>query len=196
MDMQANLLIWYGFILARLFLYGKLMPCKFLGEIDNRYGTGFLVNIPESEKYCIVTAGHNLRDPKGRATNVNVKFPGGLEFIANPDEFFVSKIYDNNPTMESEASDYGLIAVDRKKYPSDLDGGCAFSILPTDSELLLRDVTVHGYRGKEPRQSKATSEFDHVSRDRLYYKQKTEPGVSGGAVFIINDGGSVVVGIQ
>jgi V8-like Glu-specific endopeptidase len=167
-------------------------------------GTGFLVNLPYTKKFCIMTAGHNLKDPVlGHAISVEVIFPNKLTFTATPGEFSVSKIYHENTTTdrgdESSISDYGLIFVDREKYKSvpgsDL-GGCAFSILHTKSELFRMEVTVHGHKGGEEQQTKNTSPLSRVEFDTLFYFKRTEPGVSGGPVFISRDGTDIAVGIQ
>lgn len=171
---------------------------------DPFYGTGFLVNIPHTKKYCIMTAAHNLKHPdKGNATNIEMKFPNGLVLVASPGEFSLSRIFQESPATdkddESAVSDYGLIFVDREKYQSINGsnlGGCAFSVLYTSSELVRMEVTVHGYKDGEEHQTKNTSALSQVKFERLIYPIKTRQGVSGAPVFISRDGVHIAVGIQ
>lgn len=151
-----------------------------------------------------MTAGHNIVDVgSGRATGIEVVFPNGLTFNATPDEYFASKAYEENPTDRSQDEtsifDYGLISVDKKKHLSDpkLDpGGCAFSMLTTDYEMLHMEVSVHGYRLGETQQTHNTSPLSRVDSNALYYSKDTVPGVSGGPVFVSKDGVYTAVGIQ
>ncbi|KAI9777870.1 MAG: hypothetical protein M1839_008547 [Geoglossum umbratile] len=152
-----------------------------------------------------MTAGHNIVDKNaGRATSITATFPNGLTFTADPDEYFVSKIYSDNPatesTEETSTSDYGLIAVDRKKvdqtYPKSNPGGCAFNALLSNHELLRQEVSVHGYKGGETRQTMNTSPLKRVDDVSLYYTKDTAGGVSGGPVFVASKDGITAVGIQ
>lgn len=182
--------------------------CHLIGHFDSGespiHGTGFLVNIPDTNMYCIMTAGHNLKRAEGGyAISIQVIFPNQLKFTAEPGEFFVSKIYHDYTTLketdESSVSDYGLITVERNKVmaPKELDlRGCAFSILTPKSELLGMDCTVHGYKLGDPLQTKNTSKFLIVLPETFSYIKETTPGVSGGPIFISQHGSDIAVGIH
>ncbi|KAH7112508.1 hypothetical protein B0J11DRAFT_597879 [Dendryphion nanum] len=162
-------------------------------------GTGFLVNIPFTKKYCVITAGHNVARPnEGRANRVEVSFPGGFTFTAQASELFVSRVYGAKPTLSdgdpSSLSDYALIAVDRAKHapPQSPLGGCSLSILPSRSELLHTGGTVYGYNPSAGIQSKETSPFLRpVKADVLEYEKNTQPGVSGGPIFVSYKAGNM-----
>lgn len=154
--------------------------------------------------YCIMTAGHNIKRPEGGyATTIEIKFPNNLAFTAHPGEYFVSEIFQKNTTLkatdDSSISDYGLITIDREKVkaPSALDlRGCAFSVLYSKSSLVNMECTVHGYKEGSSEQAKNTSDFYIVQQETFSYKKETKPGVSGGPVFISQNGSDVAVGIQ
>ena len=174
------------------------------GKEDLIYGTGFLVNMPDTNMYCIMTAGHNIKRPEGGyATSIEVKFPNTLTFTAHPGEYFVSEIFHKNTTLkaidDSSISDYGLITVDREKVkaPSALDlRGCAFSVLYSKSSLVNMECTVYGYKKGSSEQTKNTSNFYIVQQENFSYIKETEPGVSGAPVFISQNGSDIAVGIQ
>ena len=174
------------------------------GDGSSKSGTGFVVNIPGSKRLSIMTAGHNIVDVEnGRASGIEVVLPNGLTFRATPDEYFASRAYEANPTDQSQDEtsifDYGLISVDKKKHildPKQDPGGCAFSILTTDYEMLQMEVSVHGYKYGEMRQTHNTSPLSRVDSNALYYSKDTVPGVSGGPVFVSKDGVYTAVGIQ
>jgi V8-like Glu-specific endopeptidase len=168
-------------------------------------GSGFLVNVPFTQKYCILTAGHNVRRPdEGRADRVEVFFPNGFTFTATAAELFVSKVYDAHPTLRdqdpSSISDYALIAVDRVKHPmteGQAMGGCSLSVLPSRSELLHTGGTVYGYSLGNVLQTKETSPFSRpVQAQFLEYEKDTHEGVSGGPIFVSYNAGDVAIGIQ
>lgn len=84
-------------------------------------GTGFLVNIPFTKKYCIITTGHNaVRSNERSADRVEVSFTRGFTSTAQANELLVSRIYSAKPTLSDEGpsslSDYALIAVERVKH--------------------------------------------------------------------------------
>lgn len=149
-----------------------------------------------------MTAGHNIVHPKsGRAKTVDVTFPEGLEFTAKDEdrELFVSEVYAKEPTDDkahsSSLSDYGLIAVARKKNPSDLTG-CAFSAALSERELSKAQVAVHGYMEGAKEQTKNDSPLNWIDARSLSYVKDTKGGVSGGPVFISQGGTYVAIGIQ
>lgn len=160
--------------------------------------------MPDTNMYCIMTAGHNIKRPEeGYVTHIQVKFPNELTFEARPGEFFVSETFHKFTTLrpqdDGSVSDYGLITVDRQKVkaPQELHlRGCAFSVLFRTWMLEKRDCTVHGYKEGSPLQTKNTSSFNLVLDDRLTYNKETTEGVSGGPVFISQNGSDVAVGIQ
>lgn len=152
-----------------------------------------------------MTAGHNIVNKNaGRATSVTAVFLNGLTFKANPGECFVSKIYNDNPaaesTEETSTSDYGLIAVDRKRVdqsdPKLNPGGCAFNASLSDHQMLRQEVSVHGYKGDGPYRRTNGSKLDRVDDVSLYYTNDTAGGVSGGPVFVASKYGITAVGIQ
>lgn len=169
------------------------------------HGTGFLVNMPDTNMYCIMTAGHNIKRPEGGyAIHIRVEFPNKLDFTAHPGEYFVSEIFHKYTTLkaadDSSISDYGLITVNREKVlkaPSVLDlRGCAFSVLYPRSSLVKMECTVHGYKEGSSQQAKNTSNFKVVQQHTFTYRNETKPGVSGGPIFVSQDGSDVAVGIQ
>lgn len=183
--------------------------CTSASSPDPIFGTGFLVNIPFTQKYCILTAGHNVARPEeGRADRVEVFFPNGLAFVASASagELFVSEAYAASPTLSdrdpSSISDYALVAVDRSRHrpPPTRDqalGGCSLSVLPSRSELLHTGGTVYGYSQGNVLQTKETSPFARPVQARyLEYEKDTKPGVSGGPIFISYNSGDVAIGIQ
>ncbi|RSL74135.1 hypothetical protein CEP53_000457 [Fusarium sp. AF-6] len=183
------------------------LVCHFPGSPSPIFGTGFLVNIPFTQKYCILTAGHNIARPEeGRANRVEVTFPNDLAFEASASagELFVSDVYAANPTLSdsdpSSISDYGLVAVDRFKQPPAQGralGGCSLSVLPSRSELLHTGGTVYGYSQGNVLQTKETSPFSRPVQARyLKYNKDTKPGVSGGPIFVSYNGSDVAVGIH
>lgn len=152
-----------------------------------------------------MTAGHNIINMHaGYTTGIKVIFPNGLIFNANPEECFVSKVYRDHPTTlssdDSSISDYGLIAVGKGPHSlpdPKLDlGGCAFSVLHTEYDLLHMDVSVHGYKGEDSQQTKNASPLSRIDSHALYYAKETEGGVSGGPIFVSADGTNTAVAIQ
>ncbi|KAH8726769.1 hypothetical protein GQ44DRAFT_725944 [Phaeosphaeriaceae sp. PMI808] len=173
---------------------------------EKRYGSGFLVNIPFTKKYCIMTAGHNIVLPgKGKAERIIVVFPNELVFTAKAAELFVSSEYAASPT-ESEADDssiydYGLIAVDRSRVVNITSEkeirGCALHVLPSRIQLPNTSGTVHGYVNGSTTQSKLTSSFIRPIQAKVFeYDKHTAAGVSGGPVFIDYRQRTVAVGIH
>lgn len=175
------------------------------------YGTGFLINIPGSEKLCILTAGHNiLRVDAVWIKEITVTFPNGLTFNVTrkgedeDGECFVSSIYKDNPTddssHQSSINDYGLIVVDKKRpgpNPKQFPGACAFSVWLTDYELLQSQVSVHGYMEDKKAQTRSTSRLLRIDENTLHYGINTAGGVSGAPVFTVDATGRyVAVGIQ
>lgn len=187
-------------------------PSKWVCRLESYFdggpycGTGFVVNIPETKKLCILTAGHNItRKDAGDLCKIRVTFPNELVIEdVKPEECFASHIYKDNPTIDSTSAnafwDFGLISIDPVKYkvaPDLRPGGCAFNVWRTKQDLLSNQVTVHGYRKDEPGQTKGTSSLDRVDAHALYYYIDTIGGVSGGPVFSLDDDGNyVAVGIQ
>ncbi|KAL1961711.1 hypothetical protein VTN77DRAFT_1111 [Rasamsonia byssochlamydoides] len=162
------------------------------------YGTGFVVNIPGSQKLSIMTAAHNiLHVDAGHVRSIRVTFPNRLTVDVEPDECFVSSVYREKPTNkstdESSISDYGLITIDQDRFDSGLHpGGCAFSVWRTDYDLLQKPVTVHGYLQGKPDQAKGTSSLDRIDSAALYYSIHTVGGVSGGPVFSVDEHGNYI----
>ncbi|KAJ6256900.1 hypothetical protein Dda_7783 [Drechslerella dactyloides] len=162
--------------------------------------------MPNTKMYCIMTAGHNIKRPEqGYATRIEVEFPNGLKFNAQPGEFFVSEAFHRQTTLraedESSVSDYGLITVNREMVAAspELDlFGCAFSARLRRFEMYERDCTVHGYKEGATLQTRNTSKLLLVLEDRLTYDIETAGGVSGGPVFISheNHGSDIVIGIH
>jgi V8-like Glu-specific endopeptidase len=170
---------------------------------EPEWGTGFLVNIQESNKFCIMTAAHNIfLKGVGKVQEIQAEFQNGLTVTASRDECFASKVFESNPAEssgeDSSFFDYGLIAVNKNKNPqSRLDpGGCAFSVLLKGHELLHMHVSVHGYKKGEETQTENASGLDHLDNEALYYTKNTTNGVSGGPVFVVVDGIHTAVGIQ
>lgn len=168
-------------------------------------GTGFAVNIPDMKKLCVMTAAHNiLHVGAGHVRRIQVTFPNALTFDVGPHECFVSSVYGDNPTRNSNdassIADYGLIAIDLAKHgiePTKHPGGCAFSVWRTKYDLLKKPITVHGYLQGKPEQAKGISSLDHIDPFAVYYSVDTVGGVSGGPVFSMNDDGTpVAVAIQ
>ena len=151
-----------------------------------------------------MTAGHNIKRPeRGYAIHIEIKFPNNLTFTAYPGDYFVSQIFHKYTTLKAtdsgSTSDYGLITVDREKVKAELElhlRGCAFSVLYPKSSLVNMECTVHGYKKGCLEQTKNTSNFYIVQQATFSYKKETEPGVSGGPVFISQNGSDVAVGIQ
>lgn len=175
------------------------------GESTPGYGTGFLINISGSKKLCIMTAAHNILNVNaGWIVEIIVTFSNGLTLKATRKECFVSNIYENNPTddssQESSIGDFGLIALDRKRFGSTSEqfpGACAFSVWLSDYELLQSQVFVHGYMEGKEAQTRSTSPLLRVTKNSLHYGIDTAGGVSGAPVFTVDaNGGYVAVGIQ
>lgn len=160
-------------------------------------GTGFLVNYRDSEKHCIMTAGHNIiSQEKNRVNRVEIKFPGGnIGLHATGDQCFVSQSYEAFPNEDNDVNDYGLIAVDRKENEGKL-GGFAFSTLIPRSNLNTSQVFVYGYPQGGALQGNSSRLAD-VKPNQLFHDVATSPGVSGAPVWIKHrDGYSTAIGIQ
>ncbi|GES66441.1 hypothetical protein ATETN484_0015000700 [Aspergillus terreus] len=169
-------------------------------------GSGFVVNIPGSANFNILTAAHNLLDAKlGGPERVEVVFTNGLEFSVFPGEWYISQVYSKDPatsaTHSSSHFDYGLIATDRQKHldanPGFGDpGACGIDILIRDIDLFHKEVAVHGYPMGTHTQRMNSSSLDTLDDLSLHYSKDTMGGVSGGPVFISKDGAHTAIGIH
>ncbi|KAL2815195.1 ankyrin repeat-containing domain protein [Aspergillus granulosus] len=168
-------------------------------------GTGFLVHIPRTANFCILTAAHNLCDAKlGTPKSLLVIFPTGLEFSVHPDEWHVSQAYKSQPTTSAADPisyfDYGLIVTNREKHlkadPKLDPGACGFDILMRDIDLLYKEVAVHGYPGGTHEQQMNLSPLDTIDAQSLHYSKDTMGGVSGGPVLISLDGPPTAIGVH
>ncbi|GAQ09198.1 2-5A-dependent ribonuclease [Aspergillus lentulus] len=169
-------------------------------------GTGFMVNIPGSANFSILTAAHNLLDATlGSPKRVEVVFTNGLEFPVFPGEWHISQVYSKDPTTSATHSsshfDYGLIVTDRQKHldanPDFGDpGACGIDILMRDIDLLHKEVAVHGYPLGTHTQQMNSSSLDTLDDLSLHYDKDTMGGVSGGPVFISKDGPHTAIGIH
>lgn len=169
-------------------------------------GTGFVVNVPGSANFSILTAAHNLLDATlGSPKRVEVVFTNGLEFDVFPGEWHISQVYSEDPTTSATHSsshfDYGLIVTDRQKHldanPDFGDpGACGIDILMRDIDLLHKEVAVHGYPLGTHTQRMNSSSLDTLDDLSLHYDKDTMGGVSGGPVFISKDGPHTAIGIQ
>ncbi|KAM4068143.1 trypsin-like peptidase domain-containing protein [Hirsutella rhossiliensis] len=182
-------------------------PSKWVCRLKSHFlsGTGFLVNMPLTRKYCIMTAGHNITRPgEGRANSVDVIFPNGLKLTAKAAELFVSNVYDTSPTLshqhDSSYSDYALIVKNVDWEEADEATrmqGCSLSILPTRNTPPHTRGTVYGYSKGNELQTKTTSLFTSGFQPRyLEYTMETQEGVSGGPIFVSSGNGDVAIGIH
>lgn len=176
-----------------------------------KYGSGFYVNIPNNRFDVIFTAGHNLVEkPQQYCSNIRI-ISGTLkqgEVPVTPDMIRVRQEYFRKPDESSAVHDYGVIVLDRKQkigrrgfgfhlmlgLPSKYVAG-----LEDDRKDVLQDrwVYVSGYRPIDtdlPRRSEG--KCDRPNSNQLTYKADTEPGMSGGPVWIGFRGVETVVGIH
>jgi V8-like Glu-specific endopeptidase len=149
-------------------------------------GTGFLANLRDSAKHCIMTAGHNLVNPSSRVKEVEVTFPRGKKMTALGNQCFVSTIYREAPDERNDKDDYGLLAIDLQPGEKKI-GGFGFSTVIPEKDLIRKPVKVYGYpkggslQGFESRLSRNKL---REKPEQLFHSVETVQGVSGGPVWI------------
>lgn len=173
---------------------------KLVADGSLTVGTGFLVNLRDSSKHCIMTAGHNIfHVEKGRVKKIRVDFPEGQKWEATSAQCFVSKSYESNPNETNDADDFGLIVTEVGEGLTQR-GGFAFSILTPREDLNELEIFAFGY----PEGGALQGNSSRLERDKLDSKPKqlfhtvgTRPGVSGGPIWIKHrDGYETAIGIQ
>ncbi|KAI1385440.1 uncharacterized protein F4822DRAFT_445392 [Hypoxylon trugodes] len=180
-------------------------------------GSGFYINIPNAKFDVILTAGHNLVDRR-RHHSSNIRIihdPHTKEDIhVTPQMIHVCDRYFDDPDEDQAIYDYAviLLARDRKARHR----GFGFNLMlgltpppgdtpvPVDEEesdiLLGSSVYVSGYvpDNSPPKKHPSRSEGKCIRTytQQLHYKAKTEPGMSGGPVWIGFRGVETVVAIH
>jgi V8-like Glu-specific endopeptidase len=164
---------------------------------ETSVGTGFLVNFRDSAKDCIMTAGHNIVNKACSVNKIEASFPRGEKMTALGNQCFVSKIYKDNPDEVNDKDDYALIAVP----PGDKKlGGFGFSAVIPENQLIQGSVFVYGYASGGGLQGFESSLVKGKLKEKprqLFHSVKTQPGVSGGPVWIKHqDDYYTAIGIQ
>lgn len=158
------------------------------------------MNFRDSNKHCIMTAGHNIIHAEhGRVQRIEVDFPDGQKWEATAAQCFVSKSYERNPDETNDADDFGLIVTEVSEGQA-RQGGFAFSIITPREDLNELEIFAFGY----PEGGALQGNSSRLERDKLDSKPKqlfhsveTRPGVSGGPVWIKHrDGYETAIGIQ
>lgn len=170
---------------------------------ENRFGTGFYLNVPEARTHVILTAGHNLVDAQGkRSQNVTILqqqprnsllgFSGGHNNVkVGENDIFCPTSWKTEPSK-----DYGVILVPRTDESKERGFGFALQLGHTDLEK--KDVQVIGYRADTKPGEAVTSSgvCSSCTEDHLGYDMRTESGISGSPVFVAYKGHETVVAIQ
>lgn len=170
-------------------------------EIGNqKNGTGFFVNIPDSTFYVILTAGHNLIDgERVQSQNLAVLVSESTEeahIKVDPRQIRISDTYHQSPTKSSAEFDYGAIMI--PKVTKTAARGFGYSLKLGLDDLCGADLNVSGYRvTTEPGQPvTSTGRCLKSRKNQLEYEVVTEPGLSGSPVFTAYKGHEVAVAIQ
>ena len=169
---------------------------QFIKDNQPRAGSGLFLNLPDiDDKLTILTAAHNLSSLDGTPiTNLVVIYNDpDLKTISVPDnDIYVSPTYKDNGAAET---DYGVIRIDN---PSKVRRGFGFSVKLAYAEDFKGNVYVSGFQDKTPAGHPVTSTGSCIAcyAKKIEYDVKTQPGISGSAVWIEYKGCQTVVAVQ
>ncbi|KAI0380478.1 hypothetical protein F5Y04DRAFT_289461 [Hypomontagnella monticulosa] len=173
-------------------------------------GSGFFVNIPNTRFDVIFTAAHNLVEkPQKYCSNIKIVTGPSVkgEIPVTTDMIRVRQEYLERPDELNAVHDYGIILLDRGQKKE--RRGFAFHLMLGLSDKCIaglgygegiirgRWVYVGGYKPGEtefPRRSDGICTREMLTQ--LTYKANTEPGMSGGPVWMGFRGVETVVGIH
>ncbi|KAF3165845.1 hypothetical protein TWF106_007893 [Orbilia oligospora] len=103
--------------------------------------------MPNTNMYCIMTAGHNIVHAKlGLTSSILVTFPNKLKFEAyrNKNELFAANEFMNAPALESDQAssykDYGMIIVDRDRVKAEFEPSKVATNTKAEVELLQKKL--------------------------------------------------------
>lgn len=140
----------------------------------------------------LLTAGHNLINNKGVKAKYLTVLSGNTR--VGEECFKICQEYEQHPTEDYSAYDYGAVLLPKDKSKS-RDGFGLNLGFSSDDDKLEGVVHVSGYRDTSDKP--VTSFGDIVASGRqLKYKAPTEQGMSGSPVWAAYDGFAVAVAIQ
>ncbi|KIL60430.1 hypothetical protein M378DRAFT_920962 [Amanita muscaria Koide BX008] len=171
----------------------------YIGD-DQRVGSGFFVNIPDSPYEVILTAGHNLfHASKTFTTQVTVLLPNPNPSSVEPYAMIipakhikVSAEYQKDTTVIE--ADYGVILIPYSGKK--LRRGFGFNMIHAFSELRGEvNVSCYDVRTAPGRPVISTGVIltNESTENQLVYEAKTEQGSSGSPVWVAYDVDDVAV---
>ncbi|KAJ5435576.1 hypothetical protein N7445_006461 [Penicillium cf. griseofulvum] len=160
---------------------------------DTRTGTGFYINIPDTDLFVILTAGHNLIDDQGSLSKE-------LEVLHQPEAIvgtYISPEYRKQPTEQNAINDYGAIL--QRKPDNRESRGFGFALQLAFERLRGQKLDVVGYGELDdpgdPKLDTGKCIFNGQDQ-RLEYDVGTRKGLSGSPVFMPYKGHETVVAIH
>ncbi|KAK5995168.1 hypothetical protein PT974_03565 [Cladobotryum mycophilum] len=171
-----------------------IVKLKFM-QGDERSGTGFYVNIPDTEYHVLMTAGHNLIDKKGDlSTNIEIHPPPAVTSSSDW-KVLISPSYKEHPEVSNPDVDWGVILIPRK---DESPRGFGFSLKLAYDDLYNEELTVGGYREATAAGTPDISTGCCLASrpDHLEYDVATQKGLSGSPVFIAYKGHDTAICIQ
>jgi V8-like Glu-specific endopeptidase len=185
-----------------LLLYLYSVTLNTLIESGDTYGTGFLVNFPDSGRDCIMTAGHNIFNPdNGRLEAFRI-----LKFTKNPaaDKKYVGDVPQGSLWVSEDwkaridhdrRDDYGLVVLDAQGSKI---GGAGFNVCISDDWLRERgrELLLQGHRSGGENVERSSASVDYVEPRRISYNSDSATGLSGSPISVSYKNMPTVIGIQ
>lgn len=164
---------------------------------DDHCGTGFYLNVPDTDNYVILTAGHNLiNEEKERTKNLRIEREDEQCIAIPEDNVFICQEYKESSKCKEE-DDWGMILI--PKFNGSPSLGFGFSLLFATEEALSSKsemfLTIGGYPACD-RFRVCSGKGQKIDDKQLEYSILTKYGMSGAPVFLAHKGVETVVGIQ